>query len=421
MAKFENIILNGTTYDLASGGVDFAEEIITNYHGVAMQTNGVNFGLAGILLKVNAGDSVKINFSPRSLSVGVPFTGVAGVLQLAYSDKAVWLYDEYLSEIRGHVLHTFTDIPSDSIYEVPSNLEGDLCMLFYTEYGAWEAVALARYQTTAIKKSFVIEGTTDVSPWYHDYQSKSFLASEESNKVLFWSLYQAVSGLVNANMLVLGDSITETVAKETVANNIQGNRPYYGNGFITNIVRKYNMTCDITGVSSSRWFPTTGKNSCVDMVKAVCFPEGDAPSADKYDYVIIEFGTNDILFRPSGYGTLADVASDELNCSTVSAIRYCIESLQTTFPFAKILIVMPFIRDPSDQANQKAYIELADQVFDEYGIKRVYPRTQAGITSALMCSDGIHLHVKSDADDPTMLAEGVKRLSECIEGGLLTM
>lgn len=426
MATIDTIDVNGVNYQLAgsSGGdttVEFAEKITTNYHGVAMQTNGERFGLAGVLLKVDAGDRVKVNFSPRSLSVAVPFAGVAGVLQLKYSDKSVWLSSEYGSQISRHVLHTFSEEPSDKVYEVPSNLEGDLCILFYTEYGNWNDVALARSTYTAQKKSFVIEGKTDVSPWFHDTQAESYLVSSQSNKVLFWSLYQAVSGLVNANMLVLGDSITETVAKDTVANNLQGNRPYYGNGFITRIARKYNMTCDITGVSSSRWFPTSGKNSCVDMVKAVCFPEGDAPASDKYKYIIIEFGTNDILFRPNGYGSVSDTASSEQDCSTVSAIRYCIESLQATFPFAKILVVMPFMRKADAQTDQQRYITLADQVLDEYGVKRVYPRTQAGITSALMCSDGIHLHKKSDADDPTMLADGIKRLSECIEGGLLTM
>lgn len=427
MSTIDNITVNGESYELVGGGgsstsIDFAEKIETKYHGVGMQSNGANFGLAGVLVKVKAGDSITVNFTPRSLSNATPAVGVACILSTEYSDKETWLYSEYLSEVKGKSLYAFTDVPQDNVYTVPSNLTDAKTLLFYTEYGAWEGIVLTRYPTTANKKSFVFEGETEVSPWFHDEQAVNYIVSADSNKTLFWSLYQSVSGLVNANILVLGDSITETVAKDVNANALQGNRPYYGNGFITRIARKYNMTCDITGVSSSRWFPTSGKNSCVDMVNAVCFPDGDAPSADKYNYIIIEYGTNDILFRPNGYGSISDTASSTADCSTVSAIRYCIESLQATFPYAKILVVMPFMRDPTAQANQAAYITIADQVLDEYGVKRCYPRTQAGITSSMLSTDGIHLHVKdSENDDPDLLAEGVKRLSECIEGALLTM
>lgn len=266
------------------------------------------------------------------------------------------------------------------------------------------------------------EDENGISKWYKDTQEQSLVVSSDYNKTLYWSLFQAVSGLVNANCLVLGDSLTEISAKDRGVNAGEGNRPYYGYGWFTRIARKYNMTCDIYGRSSARWWTQESggstQHSCCTDVAAIC--ADTSLDADNYQYIIIEYGTNDIWFGHDNFGTLADVASNAVHTTTVSAVRYCIESLQTKFTGAKIIVIMPTIIKDTLQEYQKNYYTIIDQVLDEYGIKRVYPRYEAGITLAMMRDDGVHLD-KWENNTHINNVEAVKRFSECLEGGMLSI
>ena len=266
------------------------------------------------------------------------------------------------------------------------------------------------------------EPESDFSKWYKDNQTDNFVIGSNYNKTFFWSLFQAVSGMVNANCLVLGDSLTEISAKDVNINSSQGNRPYYGYGWFTRIARKYNMTCDIYGRSSARWWTQESggstQHSCCTDVAAIC--ADTSLDADNYQYIIIEYGTNDIWFGHDNFGTLADVASNAVHTTTVSAVRYCIESLQTKFTGAKIIVIMPTIIKDNLQEYQKNYYTIIDQVLDEYGIKRVYPRYEAGITLAMMRDDGVHLD-KWENNTHINNVEAVKRFSECLEGGMLSI
>ena len=264
------------------------------------------------------------------------------------------------------------------------------------------------------------EQQASISRWYMNSQKKNFVVNQNQNKTLFWSLFQAVSPMVNANVLVMGDSITEFSAKDSNAIDGRTTRPYFGYGWVTRILRKYNMTADIYGYASSRWWTQESggstTHSCVDTVTTVCANE-DLPE-DKYQYIIIEYGTNDIMFRPGGFGSVNDAASSDVGCSTVAAAKYCINTLRTKFPKANIVVVMPTIIASRYQTDQETYITLMDKVFNSLGVKRAYPRYDAGITLSMMRDDGIHLDYWEN-NTHNNNTEAVRRFSKCVEAAMM--
>ncbi len=264
------------------------------------------------------------------------------------------------------------------------------------------------------------EQQASISRWYMNSQKKNFVVNQNQNKTLFWSLFQAVSPMVNANVLVMGDSITEFSAKDSNATDGRTTRPYFGYGWVTRILRKYNMTADIYGYASSRWWTQESggstAHSCVDTVTTVCANE-DLP-ADNYQYIIIEYGTNDIMFRPGGFGSVNDAASSDVGCSTVAAAKYCINTLRTKFPKANIVVVMPTIIASRYQTDQETYIALMDKVFNSLGVKRAYPRYDAGITLSMMRDDGIHLDYWAN-NTHNNNTEAVRRFSKCVEAAMM--
>lgn len=404
----------------------------TPYKNVALMcSTALGRGGVGTLVPVTGGEVVTLNFitgdGGRPTSGGVWSTGYAYLLNVDYnlingkSDYAL---------TSANVVYTFTDSTEQQAktFTIPTGT-GAKCAYFPydSQLRNWSVVT---ENPELSSRTATIDGAAAaISPWYFNNQTDNFIVGESYNKTLYWSLFQAVSGMVNANILALGDSITWVSAKDGTENATQGNRPYYGYGWLTRIVRKYNMTCDIYGRNSARWWTQESggstEHSCCTDVAAICADTSLAE--DNYDYIIIEYGTNDIWFGHDNFGTLSDVASNAVHTTTVSAVRYCIESLQNKFPLSKILVVMPFMRKASVQEYQKQYIALIDQVLDEYGVRRCYPRTEGNITAYEMNSDGVHIHWTSAEENPRTTKStdnnnpSVKKFSEYIEGVLLSM
>ena len=398
----------------------FGDHIEKQFKPFMIQYLSTGNAFLGLLVKVKPGDVVGTSIDSYKL---VAERGPIQIYDFWPEESLINSTDSRLGA--SHVLYQYTAKTESNQYEVPETLTNAKSMFLICDYGSINNNSRnGVYGNGKHYAAWIVGSPSEgISPYYLNQQTDSYRVGNGFNKILYWSLFRAVNSIVGANLLVLGDSLTEVSAIDSSPNTKQGDRKYYGNGYVSRIIRKYNMTADVYGYSSARWWTQASggstTHSCVDSVTTICANESLA--ANHYQYIIIEYGTNDIWFRPNGFGAISDAASSAVECSTVSAIRYCIESLQAKFPYAKILIVMPFMRTPSMQTALNNYITLTDKVFDEYGVKRVYPRTQAGITAQMLSTDGVHLHVKDEADDPNLLNEGVRRLSECIEGALLTM
>lgn len=218
--------------------------------------------------------------------------------------------------------------------------------------------------------------------------------------------------MVGAKVAVLGDSLSEQSAGYAVgAADSYGFRAgtYDSYGWFSRIARKYGMDYRVHGYGMQWWYCTDARpNGGVKAVNSL-IESGYVP-----DYIIMEYGTNDIWT-----GTLGG-ANDTANAgatSTVGALRYCIETLQSAFPAAKILVVMPCMRNGEDN---NAYYELVVPILHEYGVAHVDMAYESGIVLSMMNSDGVHLAIPITGgyDNTT---EAVVRYSRCLESVMLRL
>lgn len=263
---------------------------------------------------------------------------------------------------------------------------------------------------------------TEIPINYCKDQSASLRVSADQNRMLFLSLFKSICPLVESRVAVLGDSLTEQSAAFKQTNqdkwmeypeSTEGNRAGENGGWFAMIARKYNIDWYCAGHGMQWWYSTTDRpNGATAMVRKLI--DGDVEP----DYVVLEYGTNDIL--SGNFGTADDEAS-ETATTTVGAMKWCIEALQEKWPSARIIVIMPCLRT-NNTARQKTYIDLVDPIIRSYGVRRVYMADDSGITKAMMNSDGVHLikpYVVNDITYYTSETEACYRYSRCLEAEML--
>jgi hypothetical protein len=216
--------------------------------------------------------------------------------------------------------------------------------------------------------------------------------------------------MVGANVCILGDSLTEQSADDASPTGWM-NGKYDGYGWYSRIARKYMQKFRYKGNAGCRWF---GATSCIEDVKTI-IAEGVV-----YDYIILEYGTNDITL--GGIGDVTDVANENAETS-IQAIRYCIESLQEAFPSTRIIVIMPCMRNSAAKSTQVTYYEKVGAVLREYGVRMCNMAWDSGIALNMMYADGIHLR-NSRVDDNNITyytndTEACARYSRCLEATML--
>ena len=276
---------------------------------------------------------------------------------------------------------------------------------------------------------------TELDAWYQTAQAELFDIDESCNKLMYASLYQAVSKLVGAKVAVLGDSLTEqsacsfitsvyndrwmeNVLRDTALTGDDG-KTYKGSGWFALIARKYKIKWWCAGHGMQWWYSTTARpNGATAMVRKLI------DGTDEFDYIVLEYGTNDILSGYTHIGTAADEASETATTSC-GAIKWCIEQLQTRFPEASIVVILPNIRSGANgeaPATQQAYLDAVVPILKKYGVRRVNMAEDSGIVKSMMYTDGVHLRwpvVSNNITYYTNDTPAVRKFSKCLEAELL--
>ena len=275
----------------------------------------------------------------------------------------------------------------------------------------------------------------DYDAWYQTAQAELFDIDESCNKLMYASLYQAVSKLVGAKVAVLGDSLTEqsacsfitsayndrwmeNVLRDTALTGDDG-KTYKGSGWFALIARKYKIKWWCAGHGAQWWYSTTARPyGATAMVRKLI------DGTDDFDYIVLEYGTNDILSGYTHIGTAADEASETATTSC-GAIKWCIEQLQTRFPEASIVVILPNIRSGANgeaPATQQAYLDAVVPILKKYGVRRVNMAEDSGIVKSMMYTDGVHLRwpvVRGGVTYYTNDTPAVRKFSKCLEAELL--
>ena len=275
----------------------------------------------------------------------------------------------------------------------------------------------------------------DYDAWYQTAQAELFDIDESCNKLMYASLYQAVSKLVGAKVAVLGDSLTEqsacsfitsayndrwmeNVLRDTTLTGDDG-KTYKGSGWFALIARKYKIKWWCAGHGEQWWYSTTARpNGATAMVRKLI------DGTDEFDYIVLEYGTNDILSGYTHIGTAEDEASETATTSC-GAIKWCIEQLQTRFPEASIVVILPNIRSGANgesPAMQQTYLDTVVPILKKYGVRRVNMAEDSGIVKSMMFTDGVHLRwpvVSNNITHYTNDTPAVRKFSKCLEAELL--
>lgn len=276
---------------------------------------------------------------------------------------------------------------------------------------------------------------TELDAWYQTAQAELFDIDESCNKLMYASLYQAVSKLVGAKVAVLGDSLTEqsacsfitsayndrwmeNVLRDTARTGDDG-KTYKGSGWFALIARKYKIKWWCAGHGMQWWYSTTARpNGATAMVRKLI------DGTDEFDYIVLEYGTNDILSGYTHIGTAEDKASETATTSC-GAIKWCIEQLQTRFPEASIVVILPNIHSGANgeaPATQQTYLDTVVPILKKYGVRRVNMAEDSGIIKSMMYTDGIHLRkavMSGGATYYTNDSPAVRKFSKCLEAELL--
>ena len=275
----------------------------------------------------------------------------------------------------------------------------------------------------------------DYDAWYQTAQAELFDIDESCNKLMYASLYQAVSKLVGAKVAVLGDSLTEqsacsfitsayndrwmeNVLRDTARTGDDG-KTYKGSGWFALIARKYKIKWWCAGHGAQWWYSTTERpNGATAMVRKLI------DGTDEFDYIVLEYGTNDILSGYTHIGTAADEASETATTSC-GAIKWCIEQLQTRFPEASIVVILPNIHSGANgeaPATQQAYLDAVVPILKKYSVRYVNMAEDSGIVKSMMYTDGVHLRwpvVSNNITYYTNDTPAVRKFSKCLEAELL--
>ena len=394
-------------------------------------SGAVSYGSIGVVVPCKAGDTIYCNFnmSPNGayqkpqLLAALPenqYGAIApiGTIEKDDTTKAYTVPESATTAKAMYLPQSFNAIPAANNGSVEDAL-------------AW------------INKTMGTDGSKcaqnvpfeDYDAWYQTAQAELFDIDERCNKLMYASLYQAVSKLVGAKVAVLGDSLTEqsacsfitsayndrwmeNVLRDTARTGDDG-KTYKGSGWFALIARKYKIKWWCAGHGAQWWYSTTERpNGATAMVRKLI------DGTDEFDYIILEYGTNDILSGYTHIGTAADEASETATTSC-GAIKWCIEQLQTRFPEASIVVILPNIRNGTNgepPAMQQTYLDTVVPILKKYGVRRVNMAEDSGIVKSMMNSDGIHLRwpvVSNNITYYTNDTPAVRKFSKCLEAELL--
>lgn len=351
------------------------------------------YGSFGVIIECSAGETLYCNFSLSANNI-----------------NSVQILDNVPKKNYGALTGVIGTLKEqeDGVYKIPDNLKNAKAayfpqkFLYYPQYRPeqWDNVEKTTVQSQAFNEFPAFYNSSLLK----NPQSESLFVDQDKNMVIYASLFKSVSDMVGAKVYVSGDSITEQSA--TVAAGDDALQGWYDK-----IAIKYMQQYECHGYGGQMWYSTTSfqKSAVADVKKII-------ESGIVYDYVVLEWGTNDIT--RGVFGNATDAASDKNDCGTVAAMRWCIENLQSNLPNARIIVIMPCMRNAKVN-KQEQYYELVDPILKSYGVRRVYMAWDSGITINMMNSDGIHLRYQDESGAFRQCMTAIEKYSKCLEAEML--
>ena len=394
-------------------------------------SGAVSFGSIGVVVPCKAGDTIYCNFNMSPNGAYQKPQLLAALPENQYGAIAP--------------IGTIEKDDTTKAYTVPASATTAKAMYLPQSFNAIPAANNGSVEDALawINKTMGTDGKwcaqnvpfEDYDAWYQTAQAELFDIDESCNKLMYASLYQAVSKLVGAKVAVLGDSLSEqsacsfitsayndrwmeNVLRDTALTGDDG-KTYKGSGWFALIARKYKIKWWCAGHGMQWWYSTTARpNGATAMVRKLI------DGTDEFDYIVLEYGTNDILSGYTHIGTAADEASETATTSC-GAIKWCIEQLQTRFPEASIVVILPNIRSGANgeaPATQQAYLDAVIPILKKYSVRYVNMAEDSGIVKSMMYTDGVHLRwpvVSNNITYYTNDTPAVRKFSKCLEAELL--
>lgn len=240
-----------------------------------------------------------------------------------------------------------------------------------TYYGDRFVIPAGRQGKILVKKATNGNFSSDEVETYSSYIDVNYMGDSLADKVTTPAVVGAAyPHLYRKKIAALGDSLLE-----------------WSNKWVMQSANRYQMESYIRGVGSQYWFCNSSRpNGAVYQVDTL------VASDFVPDIVILEYGTNDVWSASGSFGTYETPAAQDATTS-VGAMRYCIEKLQSTYPDCKILVILPMIRNNNglEPTAQTTFRALAKQVLADYSVQWVDMYETSGIVYAMMNPDGIHL------------------------------
>lgn len=150
------------------------------------------------------------------------------------------------------------------------------------------------------------------------------------------------------------------------------------NGFVTNWNKYLGFaTVKNDGYAGSTW-TGTGAGGGINRITEL------VANGVPYDVFILAWGTND---DTGGNGTIDDEASNTEGSTMVSAMKWCITQLRTTFRYSAIGVIIPPPKNTNDGMKEKGdlMVSVCEQLHVPYVDMREY------LSMDDMSSDGVHL------------------------------
>lgn len=389
------------------------------------------YGAIGIVVPCKAGNTIYTNFNAATSSSAKLPTILTAFPETQYGD------------ITSITLATLPVDNDTKQYTIPADKTTAKALYVPVNFLSIPAEDNASVESAVawINNKIGLDGTKcaqavpfdELDSWYQTAQTGMFSVDESCSKLMYASLFQAVSRLVGAKVAVLGDSLTEQSAcsfinstnnecwmENVLRDNTQtgdDGKTYSGSGWFALIARKYRLKWWCAGHGLQWWYSTTARpNGATAMVRKL------VDGTDEFDYIVLEYGTNDIL--SGSIGTASDAAS-ETAATSCGAIKWCIEQLQTRFPEASIVVILPNIRNGANgeaPAKQQTYLDTVVPLLKKYGVRYVNMAEDSGIAKSMMYTDGIHLRWPVVANNVTYYTNdtpAVRKYSKCLESVLL--
>lgn len=273
---------------------------------------------------------------------------------------------------------------------------------------------------------------TELPPHIAATQELSVFPDKNADKAFISELLKPYFPVIGKSAIICGDSLIEQSATGQTAysgsGTLTGNLldTTYGLGTMQEIARKYNMRFDVRGNGSCCWKLYTGGTANGDVRGGTADIDWIVSNGVQYDYCILAYGFNDMTV--GSLGTADDTASNEVDTTTVSALRYCIETMQANFPETKLLVVMPMYCGDIEgyYGAVENYYNLIKPIVQSYHVRTVDMMHDSGIIlgmanhDGMVNNDGVHLGPIPDFS-PQKDTEACRRYARCLEAELLKL